>query len=56
VVEGRISLDTALRQVEREALRAALELSRGNRSAAARVLGMPRQTFLSRLRRAGLIE
>ncbi len=41
-------------QLERDALRQALELSRGNRTQAARLLDLPYRTFLYRLERLGL--
>lgn len=41
-------------QVEREELQAALKQCEGNKAQAARVLGMPRSTFFSKLKRHGL--
>ena len=41
-------------QLERDALSQALELSRGNRTQAAKLLGLPYRTFLYRLERLGL--
>lgn len=40
--------------VEREELKAALERCEGNKAQAARLLGMPRSTFFSKLKRHGL--
>lgn len=47
-------LDGTLDRVERRVLRRALERTDGNKSEAARLLGLKRTTFLDRLRRHGL--
>ena len=47
-------LDGTLERVERRVLRRALERAGGNKSEAARLLGVPRTTFLDKLRRNGL--
>jgi two-component system response regulator AtoC len=48
-------LSQVLRAAERQALVKALERAGGNRSAAARVLGVSRSTFYARLREYGLV-
>lgn len=45
-----------LRQAERMALRAALDKAQGNKSTAARVLGIGRATLYAKLREAGLLR
>jgi two-component system response regulator HydG len=47
-------LDGTLERVERRVLRRALERAGGNKSEAARLLGVPRTTLLDKLRRNGL--
>ncbi len=47
-------LDGTLERVERRVLRRALERADGNKSEAARLLGLKRTTFLDKLRRHGL--
>ena len=47
-------LDGTLERVERKVLRRALERAGGNKSEAARLLGLKRTTFLDKLRRNGL--
>ena len=47
-------LDGTLERVERRVLRRALDRAQGNKSEAARLLGLPRTTFLDKLRRNGL--
>ena len=42
-------------EIERRRLTAALAAANGNQSHAARALGMPRTTFINKLRRHGLI-
>lgn len=49
-------LDGTLERIERRVLRRALERTSGNKSEAARLLGLKRTTFLDRLRRHGLDE
>jgi DNA-binding NtrC family response regulator len=49
-------LDGTLERVERRVLQRALERTSGNKSEAARLLGLPRTTFLDKLRRYGLDE
>jgi transcriptional regulator with GAF, ATPase, and Fis domain len=44
-----------LDQLEKEAIRQALEAARGKRVEAARLLGLPRRTFYNRLKRYGLL-
>jgi transcriptional regulator with GAF, ATPase, and Fis domain len=44
-----------LEQLEKEAIRQALEAARGKRIEAARMLGLPRRTFYNRLKRYGLL-
>jgi two-component system response regulator HydG len=43
-----------MEQAERERLRVALEQARGSRTEAARILGIPRTTFINKMRRFGL--
>jgi transcriptional regulator of acetoin/glycerol metabolism len=43
-----------LEEIEQEAIREALERYSGNRSEAARSLGLPRRTFYNRLRKYGI--
>ena len=56
---GRVSLPELVREttelVERHAIRAALELTGGNRTTAAEVLGVSRQSLYVKLRRRGLL-
>jgi DNA-binding NtrC family response regulator len=49
-------LDGSLEAVERRVLRRALERSAGNKSEAARILGLKRTTLIDKLRRHGLDE
>jgi serine/threonine-protein kinase PknK len=49
-------LDTTLERVERRVLQRALERTAGNKSEAARLLGLKRTTFLDKLRRHNLDE
>ncbi|MBK9388231.1 MAG: sigma-54-dependent Fis family transcriptional regulator [Planctomycetes bacterium] len=44
----------SLEQIEERAIRETLELTRGSRTEAARLLGLPRRTFYSRLKKYGL--
>jgi two-component system response regulator AtoC len=48
------TLDAQRRQVERDAVVAALQEAKGNRSAAARLLGISRRTFYNKLEEHGL--
>jgi two-component system response regulator AtoC len=48
------TLDSQRRQAEREAVAAALMEAKGNRSAAARLLGISRRTFYNKLEEHGL--
>ncbi len=50
------TLESQRRQVEREAVVAALHEAKGNRSAAARLLGISRRTFYNKLEEHGLAE
>jgi DNA-binding NtrC family response regulator len=54
--EAEHPLDGTLERVERRVLQHALERTDGNKSEAARLLGLPRTTFLDKLRRHGLDE
>jgi transcriptional regulator of acetoin/glycerol metabolism len=45
-----------LRQAEQMALRAALDKAQGNKSTAARILGIGRATLYAKLREAGLLR
>jgi transcriptional regulator with GAF, ATPase, and Fis domain len=47
-------LDAEVEAYERQRLRDALQEARGNKSEAARLLGMPRSTFVSKLKKHGL--
>jgi DNA-binding NtrC family response regulator len=55
VADAPEDLDAELHAYERHRLLDALEEARGNKSEAARLLGMPRSTFFSRLRKHRLI-
>ncbi len=44
-----------LEELEKEAIKQALEVARGKRVEAARLLGLPRRTFYNRLKRYGLL-
>ena len=44
-----------MESIERKRLTAALRAAGGNQSHAAKVLGMPRTTFINKLRRYGLL-
>lgn len=52
---GGISLKTFVEQVERDAIYDALHLSMGDRSEAARLLGIKRSTFLMKKKRLDAI-
>jgi DNA-binding NtrC family response regulator len=56
VADEKHPLDGTLERVERRVLRRALERTYGNKSEAARLLGLKRTTFLDKLRRHGLDE
>jgi len=53
IASGR-SLDAAMAEIEAAVIRAALKQQRGNRSAAARQLQLPRQTLQDRMKKHGL--
>ena len=53
IASGR-SLDVAMAEIEAAVIRAALKQQRGNRSAAARQLQLPRQTLQDRMKKHGL--
>jgi DNA-binding NtrC family response regulator len=54
IPEGGINLEEVIGSVERELIRQALELARGNRSQAAELLGIKRTTFIEKLKRLNL--
>jgi DNA-binding NtrC family response regulator len=47
--------DAVMDEIERRRLTAALAAANGNQSTAAKSLGMPRTTFINKLRRHGLL-
>ena len=47
--------DAVMDDIERRRLSAALAAAEGNQSQAAKALGMPRTTFINKLRRHGLL-
>jgi DNA-binding NtrC family response regulator len=47
--------EAVMDEIERRRLSAALAAAEGNRSHAAKALGMPRTTFINKLRRHGLL-
>jgi DNA-binding NtrC family response regulator len=47
--------DAVMDDIERRRLTAALTAANGNQSTAAKALGMPRTTFINKLRRHGLL-
>jgi transcriptional regulator of acetoin/glycerol metabolism len=49
-----VSLDEEIGNLERDRLRQALITSGGNKAEAARLLGLPRSTFFSKLRKLGI--
>jgi DNA-binding NtrC family response regulator len=51
---GEDPLDATLAEVEERALLRALHRARGNKSEAARLLGLKRTTFLDKIRRLGI--
>jgi len=53
--EPSVPHDAVMDEIERRRLTAALAAANGNQSHAARALGMPRTTFINKLRRHGLI-
>jgi DNA-binding NtrC family response regulator len=53
---GNFQLDSALREYEKRYINAALEISRGNLSRAARLLGINRTTLYSRLARLSIAK
>jgi len=50
----RMPLDQELRAIEKRRISEALELSGGNQSEAARILGMPRRTFVNKVKSLGI--
>jgi two-component system response regulator AtoC len=54
IPEGGINLEEVIGSMERELIRQALELARGNRSQAAELLGIKRTTFIEKLKRLNL--
>ena len=54
VTVGDDPLDATLSDVEERALLRALQRAQGNKSEAARLLGLKRTTFLDKLRRLGI--
>ncbi len=52
---GEIPHDEVMENIERKRLTAALRAAGGNQSHAAKTLGMPRTTFINKLRRYGLL-
>jgi DNA-binding NtrC family response regulator len=55
VVSGEVPHDEVMENIEKKRLVAALRAAGGNQSHAAKALGMPRTTFINKLRRYGLI-
>ncbi|MBA2544781.1 MAG: sigma-54-dependent Fis family transcriptional regulator, partial [Deltaproteobacteria bacterium] len=55
VTSGEVSHDEVMESIEKKRLVAALRAAGGNQSHAAKALGMPRTTFINKLRRYGLI-
>ena len=53
--EPSVPHDAVMDEIERRRLTAALAAANGNQSHAARALGMPRTTFINKLRRHGLL-
>ena len=53
--EPSVPHDAAMDEIERRRLTAALAAANGNQSHAARALGIPRTTFINKLRRHGLL-
>lgn len=51
---GRSLAGSTLEEIEERAIRETLELTRGSRTEAAKLLGLPRRTFYSRLKKYGL--
>lgn len=54
IIGGCRGLDVAMAELEAAVIREALQLQRGNRSAAARQLKLPRQTLQDRMKKHGL--
>jgi DNA-binding NtrC family response regulator len=55
VPSGEVPHDEVMENIERKRLTAALRAAGGNQSHAAKALGMPRTTFINKLRRYGLL-
>ena len=54
VDDGSLPLDEAVRAYERERVERALAASAGNQTQAARLLGIPRKTLVSKLKALGI--
>jgi DNA-binding NtrC family response regulator len=52
--QSELALDGTFERVERRVLKRALDRTSGNKSEAARLLGLPRTTFIDKLRRHNL--
>jgi len=50
----RLPLDQELRAIEKRRIEEALTLSGGNQSEAARIIGMPRRTFVNKVKSLGI--
>ncbi len=54
--QSELALDGTFERIERRVLKRALDRTNGNKSEAARLLGLPRTTFIDKLRRHNLDE
>jgi DNA-binding NtrC family response regulator len=54
IPEGGLNLEDIVATLERELIRQSLEMSGGNRSHAAELLGLKRTTFIEKLKRMGM--